>query len=573
MSKTISKEEVLEKLHELAYRKDLNVFKVLSNANHEIRHSAFLAWLLDPEENHGFGSAFAVEFLTAVLGDKNWGERFSEDNFNFKSDTYIATEKPVPPAAKGEKKGRIDIFIKGKDFTCAIENKTYSAEHDKQCQRYKNFIEEKYEDYDNDFIFLAIEKPPFFDEKDTDEGKNYDGYNFVSYETVANILNDLIDRAKPEIREFIEQYLVGVNAFYGTVSEKTKDLYNLYNSILKEEALAKTILKFEDDALKSKLRNAKIEFQSYTVHLQKNVNDEFIREWLKEIIKDEYHGIIDYHYGTKNKTDPYGYAIVFGGADKDKEDTYEKIFKYKDKYTKIKKYLNEIDYTAKLGIFKIAFFYNFENVDNGIFDYLHDKERRNAFCQRLKYRVKDNWRAFLRYEVRNGHGQGDRAKIAYFDLYFDKNKPEVIFDRLTTVLSRAEISLKRYEMNKIMNGHKVNENCAPLRMAKEMFRDTEAVFCDKEKISGEKVSETIKDIVLKYSEKYFETEGEKYNRLHFSWTLILDRKLFDKPILTDEDRDGIKGSIGKEMYDRTREGLELFELDNPIMGELFIPQD
>ena len=36
----------------------LNIFEVLGITNAEIRHSNFLAWLLDPNGNHGMGDKF-----------------------------------------------------------------------------------------------------------------------------------------------------------------------------------------------------------------------------------------------------------------------------------------------------------------------------------------------------------------------------------------------------------------------------------------------------------------------------------------------------------------------------------
>ena len=40
-----------------------NIFKVLKLDNYEIRHSNFLAWLLNPEETHNLGYEFIKEEL------------------------------------------------------------------------------------------------------------------------------------------------------------------------------------------------------------------------------------------------------------------------------------------------------------------------------------------------------------------------------------------------------------------------------------------------------------------------------------------------------------------------------
>ena len=45
----------------------LNVFNALQLQNQEIRHSNFLAWLLNPNESHKLGDAFLKELLQIVL--------------------------------------------------------------------------------------------------------------------------------------------------------------------------------------------------------------------------------------------------------------------------------------------------------------------------------------------------------------------------------------------------------------------------------------------------------------------------------------------------------------------------
>ena len=45
----------------------LNNFDVLSITGNEIRHSNFLAWLLDPNETHGLGEYFLKKVETIIL--------------------------------------------------------------------------------------------------------------------------------------------------------------------------------------------------------------------------------------------------------------------------------------------------------------------------------------------------------------------------------------------------------------------------------------------------------------------------------------------------------------------------
>ena len=72
-------EELLENfifdsnLKELEKKYELNVFNIfdcLKLTRAEIRHSNFLAWLLDPSETHGFDDYFLKKFLKHVIRNK-----------------------------------------------------------------------------------------------------------------------------------------------------------------------------------------------------------------------------------------------------------------------------------------------------------------------------------------------------------------------------------------------------------------------------------------------------------------------------------------------------------------------
>ena len=45
---------------------EFNIFEVLGIEKSENRHSAFLAWLMDPKANHGLGNYFVRKFLLHV---------------------------------------------------------------------------------------------------------------------------------------------------------------------------------------------------------------------------------------------------------------------------------------------------------------------------------------------------------------------------------------------------------------------------------------------------------------------------------------------------------------------------
>jgi hypothetical protein len=47
--------------------REFNLFVALGAVTAELRHSSFLAWLLDPNENHGFGDILVKRLLQRAI--------------------------------------------------------------------------------------------------------------------------------------------------------------------------------------------------------------------------------------------------------------------------------------------------------------------------------------------------------------------------------------------------------------------------------------------------------------------------------------------------------------------------
>jgi len=106
---------------------DINIFEILGFTDDEVKHSRFLAWLLDTEETHAQGNLFFKYFL--------------------KSAELPVKYADVPYKVKTEvkhKESRIDIEIKSeKNFLIHIENKVSASEGDEQLQRETRDLERK----------------------------------------------------------------------------------------------------------------------------------------------------------------------------------------------------------------------------------------------------------------------------------------------------------------------------------------------------------------------------------------------------------------------------------------------
>lgn len=107
-----------------------NVFEVLGAVRHELRHSDFLAFLLDPNQNHGLGDEFARRLLQKALVSAG-GQPLPVTPIDL--DVWDLSELEVRREWQN-----IDILLLDEEHGLAviIENKIGSGEHSNQLERY-----------------------------------------------------------------------------------------------------------------------------------------------------------------------------------------------------------------------------------------------------------------------------------------------------------------------------------------------------------------------------------------------------------------------------------------------------
>ena len=140
-----------------SYYNEKTIFGALNVERNENRHSAFVAWWLNPKSEHGLGDAPLKLFLRLVA-TKEWGKWIFKKDFysrvlagyyNITIREDFELEKSVGKLSSNNSKGRIDIWSAleltaededGKDSSLAvgmlIENKIYSNEGKNQTVRY-----------------------------------------------------------------------------------------------------------------------------------------------------------------------------------------------------------------------------------------------------------------------------------------------------------------------------------------------------------------------------------------------------------------------------------------------------
>jgi len=177
---------------------EFNPFKVAKIENYEIRHSNFLAWTLDPSENHNLDDKVLKKFLlNIVLKAEN------EDLLGEEIQLLDLNQANFLDAKVYRETYKIDILIvcELSKFIILIENKIYSNEHSKQLDRYLNKIKSEFKNYKIIPIYLTLEG-------EDPSNKKYFTASYHDFLTVLEFSIKLYkDRIPPEILNFIEFYL------------------------------------------------------------------------------------------------------------------------------------------------------------------------------------------------------------------------------------------------------------------------------------------------------------------------------------------------------------------------------
>ena len=121
----------LKRLRDLVeeQRSEFDAIEFLGLSNDEEFHSNFLAWLLDPRQNHGLGDYFLRHFLARTR---------AQTTANFPKWSATSVYREWVNEVDGQW-GYLDILVanQAKKFLCAIENKIWSWEHSEQLTRYR----------------------------------------------------------------------------------------------------------------------------------------------------------------------------------------------------------------------------------------------------------------------------------------------------------------------------------------------------------------------------------------------------------------------------------------------------
>jgi hypothetical protein len=172
-----------------------NIFDSLGIVRTEIRHSNFLAWLLDPNESHGQGSLF----LNAVLMDLL---RQSPPELRLFSPIQLDGAEMRGVQVRREFRN-IDILIECDEprFVIAIENKIDSREHSDQLGRYRKTVNEVFGNVPVQFVFLTREG-----DEPSDDGWVIYTYRDI-HQTLTRVRRANAGSIGADVLTFLDHYL------------------------------------------------------------------------------------------------------------------------------------------------------------------------------------------------------------------------------------------------------------------------------------------------------------------------------------------------------------------------------
>lgn len=253
-----------------------NVFDCVPWNYFESLHSRFLAYLLDPKESHDCGDLFLRLFIETVKESKGVKEKFENIEFNFKS-AEVAGEKDI-----GD--GRIDVYIKIKDYIIAIENKISADDQPRQIKRYFDSLKSQ---CGEKFILFYLTRwghdASQESKNDLTEGKDY---FCLSYQ------KDILAWLKKCIEKIWKYPFVHVGLFY-------------YQKLLERK-----ILEIEEE-LMEEVKGVLLDNPEVLKHLRQEHIIETEKKLIKEFMKklgDEFgEGVFDY----ENSKNDYGEVSVY----------------------------------------------------------------------------------------------------------------------------------------------------------------------------------------------------------------------------------------------------------------------
>ena len=367
---------------------EFNIFKVLGVIETEIRHSNFLAWLLDPNENHGVGSYFLKKFLSSFL--------YHND---IKDISLIELERMNFNQVEVRREWRnIDILLlihgNKENYLIAIENKIWSSENNGQLDTYYKTLTESFDEkeYKRFLIYLIPDTNPY-------KNKTNKFWLDFNYSNIIEAINQTInfhkDILNTQILNFINNYVTSIKRYIlmndAEIKQLCKIIWESHNEALEILIKNKPNIVFDyADKLYDKLKNlpqiefrkaSKLDFKTSTIkQVEEKNNNSFSLSYY--ILKDVSDLSINLYLTNKGDSDVMNSVfdflkqenLVIESQKKFLEKESESIMIYTKPIINFKKEITSVEshYNEELEKEFNNFFADLNKIDNRIQNYKYN---------------------------------------------------------------------------------------------------------------------------------------------------------------------------------------------------------
>ena len=226
-------ERILEEAKSKSAEPDL--LAIIRVQGDENVHSNFLAWLLNPTANHGFGDYFLKKFLLDAVAQSD----VARDTIAAADWSQTIVRREWYALVDGAP-GYLDILVVNwsAQILCAIENKVFSPESVGQLSHYRKALENDYPDFDRNFVFLSPDGR--FSQEDTEQGVWTPADYIAVHNLVKQTVADNDGKVSETVRVILEQYAVTLRRNIVPELNESAELQQLARKIYLEhrEAIA-----------------------------------------------------------------------------------------------------------------------------------------------------------------------------------------------------------------------------------------------------------------------------------------------------------------------------------------------
>lgn len=223
------------KLEKEIIAREPNLWRIIGIHNRENYISKFLAWLLNPKQNHSFEDLFLKEFLIHALKSEK-GSRCNLNPIELHVLDLKNAEVKIEDSVDGK---RFDIVVllksekvkSNEGFLCLIENKIRAQESKKQTH---NYFESSFDKYpENEFpnrIYLFLTPNEMLPQSEK--------FIPISYQEVLKSLKTVEEKHQLTVTEqfFFKQFRDNINtgiAMDKRITDLAREIYEQHSEVIK----------------------------------------------------------------------------------------------------------------------------------------------------------------------------------------------------------------------------------------------------------------------------------------------------------------------------------------------------